>query len=176
MTPKRTEEDTVSMKQWVNAPSILSNKVRSEGISWTMQRHLAEFLIIQEEVDLSFSGLKQKYAKYTINFVKKKNNTHINTRLVWKILRWCIQKSERRLVKWQTLDVVKCIVTKTQTRIQTGTLSLSLYKIVTFLECYPFLEKERDGGLIPPMCLFVSLLILPWLAGKYPYVTMPCTR
>ena len=42
--------------------------------------------------------------------------------------------------------VLQCIVTKVQTRKQTGTLSLSLYKAAMYLECSPFLEKGRDGG------------------------------
>ena len=54
---------------------------------------------------------------------------------------------------------LQCIVTKLQTRKQTGTLSLSLYKAVMYLECSPFLEKERDGGgPIAPMCPFVVFL------------------
>ena len=36
-----------------------------------------------------------------------------------------------------------------------GTLSLSLYKAVMYLECSPFLEKERDsGGPIHIVCKF----------------------
>ena len=71
---------------------------------------------------------------------------------------------------------VQCIVTKVQTRKQTGTLSLSLYKAVMYLECSPFLEKERDGGgPIAPMCPFVAFFILPLLAEKCPFVTMHCT-
>ena len=57
---------------------------------------------------------------------------------------------------------IQCIVTKVQTRKQTGTLSLSLYKAGMYLECSPFLEKERDGGgPIAPMCPFVAFFILP---------------
>ena len=68
---------------------------------------------------------------------------------------------------------IQCIVTKVQTRKQTGTLSLSLYKAVMYLECSPFLEKERDGGgPIALMCPFVAFFILPLLAGKCPFVTM----
>ena len=71
---------------------------------------------------------------------------------------------------------VQSIVTKVQTRKQTGTLSLSLYKAVMYLECSPFLEKERDGGgLVAPMCPFVAFFILPLLAEKCPFVTMHCT-
>ena len=52
------------------------------------------------------------------------------------------------------------IVTKVQARKQTGTLSL--HKAVMYLECFPSLEKERDGGgLIAPLRPFVSFLILP---------------
>ena len=70
---------------------------------------------------------------------------------------------------------IQCIVTKVQTRKQTGTLSLSLYKAAMYLECSPFLEKERDGWRpIAPMCPFVAFFILPWLAGKCPFVTMHC--
>ena len=59
---------------------------------------------------------------------------------------------------------IKWIVTKVQTRKQTGTLSLSLYKAVMYLECSPFLEKERDGGgPIALMCPFVAFSILPWI-------------
>ena len=45
-------------------------------------------------------------------------------------------------------------------------------KAVIFIECSPFLEKERGGGgLKAPMCPFVSFYILPWLAGnKYLFV------
>ena len=50
------------------------------------------------------------------------------------------------------------------------------YKAVMYLECSPFLEKERDGGgPIAPMCPFVAFFILPLLAGKCPFVTMHCT-
>ena len=73
-------------------------------------------------------------------------------------------------------ETVLCIVTKVQTRKQTGTLSLPLYKAAKYLECSPFLEKEEDGGgPIAAMCLFVALFILPLLTGKYPFVTMHCT-
>ena len=42
-----------------------------------------------------------------------------------------------------------------------------------YLECYPFLEKERDGGgPIAPMCPFVAFLIVPLLAGKCPFCTV----
>ena len=45
-----------------------------------------------------------------------------------------------------------------------------------YLQCSPFLEKERDGWRpIAPMCPFVAFFILPWLAGKCPFVTMHCT-
>ena len=49
--------------------------------------------------------------------------------------------------------IIQCIVTKVETRKQTGTLFL--YKAVMYLECVPFLEKERDrGGPIAPTCPF----------------------
>ena len=70
-------------------------------------------------------------------------------------------------------DTVLC--NKVQTRKQTGTLSLLLYKAAMYLECSPFLEKERDSWRpIAPMCPFVAFFILPWLAGKCPFVTMHC--
>ena len=56
---------------------------------------------------------------------------------------------------------IQCIVTRVQTRKLMGTLSLSLYKAVMYLEYSPFPEKERDGWrLIAPMCPFVSFFIL----------------
>ena len=76
---------------------------------------------------------------------------------------------------WTTIkfSLLQCIVTKVQTRKQMGTLSL--YKAVMYLECSPFLEKERDGWRpIAPMCPFVAFFIRPWLAGKCPFVTMHC--
>ena len=68
---------------------------------------------------------------------------------------------------------VKCIETKFQTRKQTNTLSMSLYKAVMYLEFSPFLDKEREGGGanstdVSVCCLF----ILPLLAEKCPFVTM----
>ena len=46
-----------------------------------------------------------------------------------------------------------------------------------YLECSPFLGKERDcGGPIEPICPFVAYFILPLLAGKCPFVTMHCTQ
>ena len=43
-------------------------------------------------------------------------------------------------------------------------------KAVIFIECSPFLEKERGGGgLKAPMCPFVSFFINPWPAG-YDYL------
>ena len=57
---------------------------------------------------------------------------------------------------------VQSIVTKVQTRKQMGTLSLSLYKAFMYLECSPFLQKERDGGgPKAPKCPFVAFFILP---------------
>ena len=50
---------------------------------------------------------------------------------------------------------IQCIVTKVQTRKQTGTLSLYLYEAVMYLEYSPFLEKERaDGWLIAVQAFF----------------------
>ena len=39
-----------------------------------------------------------------------------------------------------------------------------------YLECSPFLEKERDGGgPIALMCPFVAFLILPLVSRKMPF-------
>ena len=42
-----------------------------------------------------------------------------------------------------------------------------------YLECFPFLEKVRDGGgPKAPICPFVTFFILPLLAGKCPFAKM----
>ena len=111
-------------------------------------------------------------------FSSLENNTQFSKGHFWQLIQYHSFIWNRLVLNTcqHHRAIIQCIVTKVQTRKQTDTLSMSLYKVVMYLECSPFLEKERDGGgLIAPMCPFVSFFILPWLAGKCPFVTMHCS-
>ena len=95
-------------------------------------------------------------------------------RILWSQLSLVLPRKETSFsYEWPHFLYIQWIVRKFQTKKQTGTLYLC--KAVRYLECLPFLEKVREGrGPIAPMCSFVAFFILPFLAGKCPFLTMHC--